>query len=273
VNTCTDDLVNKVNYIWNHPNFSFGNVSYIVIRYVGDAMAILNLINFLGNGVQTVIFCKVYFLFLTWFGTGLTVFFVQLVLQARLYALYDRSRFILAIMVFLCVCEFAAMVTIIGFLDAYWQITNEILTSYICADIDGPSFFQMYMYWLPVIVCHTVLCLLALWRGVRNCMRESRIHGMNRARLADILVKGNTTHYLCVILTSLTNIIIGQYLGPTWVTVSEAFPAPIHVVIGCRLILNLRSALSCDVEGDSDYSSRDVETVVRFALPDASVPG
>jgi len=90
-------------------------------------MAILNLINSHGNGVQTVIFCKFYFLFLTWFGIGLTLFFVQLVLQARLYALYEGSRLILGIIVFVCVCEFAAMATILVFLDVYLHITNQIL--------------------------------------------------------------------------------------------------------------------------------------------------
>jgi len=139
--------------------------------------------------------------------------------------------------------------------------------SYICTDVHSPSFFQMYIFWLPVIVGHGVLCLVALWHGIRNWMSGYRIRGMNRVHLADVLIKGNVGYYLC-----LSNIVIGLYLGDTWTVVSEAFPAPIHVVIGCRLILNLRSTLSRDVQGDCPSRLADIETP-RFALPDESVPG
>jgi len=236
-----------------------------VIRYIGDAIAILNLINFWGQGVQTVIFCKIYFLFLTWLFI-LIMFLVELVLQARLYALYQRSRFILAVMVFVCVSQLAAMATIVGFLDMYWQITNEILTgSYMCADENAPSFYRLYVLWLPAIVGDSILCLLALWHGIRTWMSGYRISGKNTMFLADALIKGNVGYFLCVILASLVNIIIGQFLGITWTKVSEAFPSPIQVVIGCRLILNLRSTLARNTEGD--HLSRDLETAC-FALPE-----
>lgn len=46
---------------------------------------------------------------------------LQVTLQVRIYALYQRSKTILALMIFGYVCEFAAVVTILGFLDAYAQ--------------------------------------------------------------------------------------------------------------------------------------------------------
>ncbi|KAH0834288.1 hypothetical protein J3R83DRAFT_11657 [Lanmaoa asiatica] len=41
----------------------------------------------------------------------------QVMLQGRLYALYQRSRIILALMIFGYVCEVAAISTIMGFVD------------------------------------------------------------------------------------------------------------------------------------------------------------
>ncbi|KAH0828765.1 hypothetical protein J3R83DRAFT_3201, partial [Lanmaoa asiatica] len=176
---------------------------------------------------------------------------LQVMLQGRLYALYQRSRIILALMIFGYVCEVAAISTILGFIDDS-RITNEIVAGlYICT-VDGPSFFRLYIFWLPVLVYDTGLCLLALWYGISIWMSGYRARRMDGVYIADVLVKGNAGYFFCIILMCLVNIVIGQYLGLPWTKVSEEFPAPMEVVIGCRLILTLRSALVQDTieEGD-----------------------
>lgn len=116
---------------------------------------------------------------------GLSLTPIQVTLQARLYALYHESNKILALMVSSYVCEIAAVLTIWGFLNAGAQrtsfsihtgsrihrdlVTNNISpTSYICANAHDPSFYRPYVFWLLIVVYDSILCLLALWRGVRT---------------------------------------------------------------------------------------------------------
>ncbi|KAN0082462.1 hypothetical protein V8E55_008257 [Tylopilus felleus] len=254
----------EVDHVWNRP-LSSGSINYILIRYFGDALAILNLINFFG-GTQTEQVCKVYFLVQSWLGV-LVLFLTQLTLQARLYALYRESKKILAFMVFGYVCEIVAIVVILGLLDADSQITNETLPGlHICANTQGPSFFQPYILWLPVVVYDGILCLLAAWRGIRSWMEGYRFRRLNGVYIADVLVKDNVGYFLCILLTCIVSAVTAQTFGARrlWMEVSEEFPAPMEVVIGCRLILNLRSCLIQDTEKDSE--DHDFQDDVRWSV-------
>ncbi|KAI9573082.1 hypothetical protein HD554DRAFT_2167369 [Boletus coccyginus] len=268
----------EVDHIWNR-SFSFGSINYILIRYIGDALVILNMITFLGGARAQEVFvrpplssserkfigastrttihsCKAYFFSQSWLGI-LVLFLIQLTLQVRVYALYQRSKIVLALMIFGYVCEIAAMVTILGLLDAYAQTTNEIAKGlYICANTQSPPFYRSYDIWLPVVMYDGILCLLAVWHGVRSWVTGYRVGRSDGVNIASILVIGNAGYFLCLLLTCIASIIIAQYLGVTWMEVSQEFPAPIEVVIGCRLILSLRSSLVPDTEKE-DLHIRD----------------
>ncbi|KAF8125424.1 hypothetical protein EV363DRAFT_630127 [Boletus edulis] len=253
----------EVDHIWNHL-FNFGSLNYIMIRYIGDALAILNMIAFL-RGPATQKVCEVYFLIQTSFGI-LELFLIQLTLQTRVYALYQGSKKILALIIFGYGCEIAAMLTISGYLYSDLAITNEILPGlYICADTQAPSFYEPYVIWLPVIVYDGILCLLALWHGIRTWMSD-RTKRLDGVYIADVLIKDNVGYFLCILLTCIVSVVIAQCLGLRWKEVSEEFPAPMEVVIGCRLILNLRSAFVRDTEQNH---SDDAPWVVR-RLPSCS---
>jgi len=200
------------------------------------------MIAFLG-GMQTQEFCKVYFFVQSWLGV-LLLFLIQLTLQVRLYALYRASKTILALMTLGYVCEIAAMLTIFVLLDAGSQITNEIMNGlYICADLEAPSFYRQYVIWLPVVAYDGILFLLAARRGVSIWMSGYRAKRVDGVYIADVLVKDNVGYFVCILLICIISVVIAQCLGIVWTMVSEEFPAPMEVVIGCRLILNLRSSL------------------------------
>ncbi|KAF8121058.1 hypothetical protein EV363DRAFT_1366785 [Boletus edulis] len=236
----------EVDHIWNHL-FNFGSLNYILIRYIGDALAI-------GPATQKV--CKplnihlrkVYFLVQTSLGI-LELFLIQLTLQIRVYALYQGSKKIRALMIFGYGCEIAAVLTISGYLYSDLATTNEILSGlYICADTQAPSFYRPYVIWLPVVVYDSILCLLALWHGIRTWMSGYRTKQLDGVYIADVLIKDNVGYFLCILLAYIVSVVIAQCLGLRWTEISEEFPAPMEIVIGCRLILNLRSAFVQDTE-------------------------
>ena len=75
------------------------------------------------------------------------------------------------------------------------KAVDEIMGLYICADVRHPSFYELYVSWLPVIVYDTMLCLLALWHGIRNWL-EYRIRRMDGVNIADAVIKGNVRYFL-----------------------------------------------------------------------------
>jgi len=78
--------------------------------------------------------------------------------------------------------------------------TNEIAKGlYICANTQSPPFYRSYDIWLPVVVYDGILCLLAVWHGVRSWMTGYRTGRSDGVNIADILVKGNAGYFLwCV---------------------------------------------------------------------------
>jgi hypothetical protein len=208
-------------------------------------------------------------------------------------------------MTFGYVCEIAATSVIVGLVEDYSQstslhfpmpftrtphwlrntlVTNEVLPGlYICADLRAPSFYRLYLLWLPWIVYDGALCLLALWCAV-GCWRSGR--GLGRtdgACIQDSLVAGNASYFFLyafvprldrrVIPTSLFQqpctgvrrqrrhgtISRGTSSSPlrvttalltrdratqiAWSAVAEGYPAAMEVMVGCRLILHLRTLL------------------------------
>jgi hypothetical protein len=147
---------------------------------------------------------------------------LQVTLQTRIYALYGGSKIILALMVFGYVCEIAALLTIFSFIDADSKstsafpisfypfmldefmgylfgnvVSNELLTGlYICANMQGPSFYHPYVIWVPVVVYDAILCILAVWRGASIWMSGYRAKRLDGVYITDILVKDNAGYFV-----------------------------------------------------------------------------
>lgn len=120
------------------------------------------------------------------------------------------------------VCEIAAMIAITGIVDIYakgvsvlyshsyfWltcaltESNPNIVTNqaegglYICADVNIPPFYHLYLLWLPVVVYESILYLFVLWYGVGHWMSGYRIQQMNdRVSVTDGLVTGNASYFL-----------------------------------------------------------------------------
>ncbi|KAF8546466.1 hypothetical protein OG21DRAFT_1119902 [Imleria badia] len=147
------------------------------------------------------------------------------------------------------------------------RITDEIMMGlYICADVHPLSFYQSYLFWLPVIMYDTMLCLLALWHSISNWRSEHPVRRMDGVNITDTLVKGNLRYFLCITLTCVVNVVIGECFGLPWTEVFQAFPAPMEAVIGCRLILSLRSSLVQDEDEVDRRLQDDASWVVLDSL-------
>ncbi|KAG8221435.1 hypothetical protein J3R82DRAFT_1626 [Butyriboletus roseoflavus] len=99
-------------------------------------------------------------------------------------------------------CGVAALSTIMGLVNADTEIVNESVGLYICADLRSPSFYQTYIFWVPVIGYDSILFMFALWHCIRTWVStyrraETRWKGSVRAlTITDVLIAGNVGYFL-----------------------------------------------------------------------------
>ena len=67
---------------------------------------------------------------------------------------------------------------------------------YICADTQALSLYPPYVVRLPVVVYDGILCLLAVWRGVRIWMSGYRANRLDGVHIAEILVQDNAGYFV-----------------------------------------------------------------------------
>ncbi|KIJ66090.1 hypothetical protein HYDPIDRAFT_110240 [Hydnomerulius pinastri MD-312] len=172
----------------------------------------------------------------------MTVWLVQFILQMRLYVLYKHSKKLLVFMGLAYITQIVVQSTILTLANIGTQTVNEPLPGiYICASTRIPPIF--YSFWYAPITFECILCLLALWVGIKRSREEFHLVPIGAGtRLVDVLILGNVLYFVGILLACIANAAIWQSLGSDWLEVAEAFPQAVEVIAGCRLILHIRSA-------------------------------
>ncbi|KAF9221499.1 hypothetical protein BS17DRAFT_249080 [Gyrodon lividus] len=208
--------------------------------------------------------CQVFIIVQGW-PACVAVWLVQLILQMRLYALYNKSRKLVMFTGALYIAEIIAMSGILLKANLVVHTSNQPLPGiYICSATDTPRVF--YSFWIPPLVYEAVLCSLAIWIGVkrsREYIRPVHVqgHGM---RLVDVVVMGNVLYFFGLLLSFATSAAMWQALGPEWIEVPEGFPQASEIIAGCRLILHIRNAGS--PIDNTTKTSTSTQVVVHYPM-------
>ncbi|KAH7919945.1 hypothetical protein BV22DRAFT_836506 [Leucogyrophana mollusca] len=225
----------EVEFIWKRP-WSLATVIYLIVRYVGDGLGLLDAAAFLSESPSQEV--RQVFLHLQGWPSAVLDWLMQIILQMRIYALYQRSNKVLSFTALGYLAEIIAMSTILGIANAHIVAINEPIPGIgICSATNIPASF--YRFWLPIIAFEGTLCLLALWVGIRDLVSGYRAQGINGVNVLEVLVKDSVFYFLCLVLACVVNAAMWQTLGESWLEVPEGFSIAAKVVIGCRLILNL----------------------------------
>ncbi|KAG2342906.1 hypothetical protein BDR05DRAFT_330507 [Suillus weaverae] len=116
----------------------------------------------------------------------------------------------------------------------------------ICAVMQAPP--ALAYVWLPDIIFGSFLFVLAARIGFKRGRFGFNIFRMERKDLLDALVYGNVHYFFCILVANVVNTGIWQGLGSSWFEAPEGFAAVIEIVLGCRMVLDLQSAVA-DSEG------------------------
>ncbi|KAG2126296.1 hypothetical protein DEU56DRAFT_822666 [Suillus clintonianus] len=239
-------LDREVEFIWRRPMRS-SSVLYIIVRFGGGALVFLTAAAFTSERTSLeVCFCSVFLRIQGW-PSFCVLWAVQLILQLRVYALYRRSQAVLIAMAVGFTAEVIAMSIILGIGMAETTNSNEPMPgTRICAVTQAPP--ALAYVWLPDIVFGAFLFVLAARIGFKRGRFGFDIFRMERKDLVDALVYGNVKYFFCILAANAVNAGIWQGLGFNWFEAPEGFAAVIEIVLGCRMVLDLKSAVS-DSEG------------------------
>ncbi|KAG6333359.1 hypothetical protein ID866_5735 [Astraeus odoratus] len=112
----------------------------------------------------------------------------------RLYALYNRSRRIMLVVVSCYVLEIFAMIAMLVMANLTSGTDNQPTPGLtFCTNVDVSNTF--YVFWLPLLAYESLLCFLAIRAGIK-WSGEGSAQIKSNSRLWDVLVRGNVIYFL-----------------------------------------------------------------------------
>ncbi|KIK27392.1 hypothetical protein PISMIDRAFT_183767 [Pisolithus microcarpus 441] len=180
---CALYLDDEINYVWKKRLTSI-SVAYLIFRYLGIVYIMFSLGEFVSNTTSISKAIANAFPILAMCMNCLSVWFVQVILGLRLYALYNGSRRVLLVIGIGFIAEFITMIV------AYPSAARKA-----------------YVNYGAIVVYETILFSLALSAAVRRYREKPGPSPANRSgakRLTDILIEGNVVYFLaCVQILTL----------------------------------------------------------------------
>jgi len=213
-------------------------------------------------------------------STAVQMITTHVILELRLYAMYGRSKKILALLVALICCEATAMGVLFG-LNVPGAIgTNNPATGVtICADgdpLDGHHWI-MY-YWVAVLSIESCLLSLALYQAWTH---RKRVHGGSLMRA---LTRDSVIYFIMIFWIYLANLILWAKNRVTLDELGTGYSLVISVILANRLMIGVRSKYyqgETSLTGmasitfefnrasrrpDSEFKSEDISTVMEVEL-------
>nr|GAT47985.1 predicted protein [Mycena chlorophos] len=189
---------------------------------------------------------------------------VEIIMQLRVYALYNCSKRIALTNFLFFLASIAAFMWIL--------IVNHSHRAAVIADVirlplpgcpDVHSGIE-WAQWVPATVFEGYLFLFALVRAIRATMDETRrgIHASRKYSLLSLVLRDNVVYFLAVtVLLVFNNLMVVNVTGIPWFSYG-----PFHAAVGIlttRMLLNLRKATAFEIEGTTARDDDDSEVDTR----------
>jgi len=229
----------EVELVWNHP-WSFGKALFIFNRYFSLWKLLADVIVYL-NPSLTNQFCKgfLWWVTLSAFVANLSA---EVILQARIYAVYECSRKILVAMVILCMVEAVSVLTINGLGIPEGQ-TLRPSGSTGCYDLGIRDFY--FLLWVLGLMFQTILFFLMLYKTWMAYKDEWR------SPLLNLIARDSVLYFLPIFTLFLVNCLI-CVLAPDMSEVTWGWSVAMACTLGSHLLLNMRERY---FNGDVHHSS------------------
>jgi len=191
-------------------------------------------------------------------GVGMSISWaIQVILQLRIYALYDASPGIAALIIGAFSVEVLAVIGLFSVGSANNTVVAEAVGNMVrCSATAVPGW--LWVFWLPVTSFELLLCVLAIYKGYQ------RVHSIGHQALQDILVRDSVIYYLAIQCVYVFNLICWVRDAKVSLEVLTALAIALPSVMSSRMMINIRRAL---------LLPNTLASPSEISLPDISLPG
>jgi hypothetical protein len=228
-------LDEEVELIWKS-SWSMGKLLFIINRYYTLISVIIN--NYaLFSPALTDSFCLRFFHWQGWTGL-IACMIAEVILQMRLYALYFLNKKVLALMVTTFIISSASSAVIMGkVLSGITAVSHPLPGLAFCVPVGVADYF--FAFWIPIIGFESLLCGLALCRGIQT-FRASGSQYQSGRHLVAILIRDSVLYFLVMFATYFTNMLVWVTAPSNLLEIPIAFSVALSCCLGNRMILNVR---------------------------------
>lgn len=243
----------EVHLVWIR-KWTFGKVLAILNRYSG--LVLLSLKALSSATYHSKAECTVWGI-----STGVLMLIAllpaQVILQLRLYAVFDKNRWVLCFTMICCVAQLLGTIKIA---TAFLPLIGT-LTKY----HDGPGCYnslvpsRYFLVFIPPIIYELLLCSLMLFGAWRTHTLSSK----PRLPLLNLLIRDSTLYFFSIALANLFACIL-YAMSPHEGSITEGLQICVPSVVAHRLLLNMRAHFFAS-QHVIDGTLRIVESAPRLA--------
>jgi len=244
----------EIDLVWRHNKQRRTFFLYIFNRFFALVYLIFDSVSLTPSGEVPSKVCVIYLL-CDGLVTLVTTLCVQGILQLRVYALYDRTRTILTFLVGASILEVASMAILVGITASHLYHLPIISTNTGCF-YEGLLGFSA-LFWVPGLLYEPILLLLVLYKAWP--FRNKRM----RSNLITRIARDSLTYCAAIFAILFISAIIWS-LFPTYINIVNPWSAALPSILGSRLLLNMRDAVSR--EGEANPNSYFLEYFVEDEL-------
>lgn len=246
-------LSNEIDLFWRK-RWSFGKALFLWSRYYSLGFNIVNAIMFM-NTHPSLDFCTRFF---RWQNTGaaLQIITTHIILELRIYAMYNSQWWIFWLCCFLTASEATVYGVIFGLnRPGLVSTNNPSLGLYICADGDPPNAHWITWFWLTIICIESVLLCLSLYKGWVS-YRAGFGGGLMMA-----LTRDSVLYFIVIFLIYVANMSLWFVNIVTLDEFGTGFSFTISAVLANRLLISVREKY---YEAHSELRSWDTYSSMHF---------
>jgi len=254
-------LEDEVTYIWRHQKPGFGRFMFFWIRYYTIFLVVFDVLQIHGfaiPGVPSLDLCLATDPTTRMLG-AISLWSVEIIMQLRIYVLYNRSKrvalfngilFIISIAAFLCIM-------VINAIERRALILKAVhLPLPGCPVINGNT---QWALWIPAMLFEFILFGFAVFKSIVSTAARMKLN--KRTTLTGILLHENILYFLVV-----AALLIFNNLMAIGVTNIPWFGfGPFHAALGIttsRMMIHLQKFAAKNLEGDaSEMSSPEIRFV------------
>ncbi|KIM24273.1 hypothetical protein M408DRAFT_233960 [Serendipita vermifera MAFF 305830] len=236
----------EVELFWGKP-WSAAKCLYFFNRYVSPVFLGVHAMIFLSPHVTDSL-CLSWFKFEGYTGT-ISIASVEMILGFRVFALWNRNKWIAAMLVFALLAEVAAMLTILT--STYVNMLavsapDPSIPYRACIPLNVSLYF--FTFWIPPLAYESLVFILAAIKGF-NTLRNNFSSGNGEftirstgSRLLEVMIRDSLWYFLLIFTCDMVCSLIWLKGPESLLQAVAGFGLAMPSIAGSHLLLNLRDA-------------------------------